>query len=96
MNKYVYYLSISLLTLIYTIITTSLIDYKSDTHRKVINTLLAENDSLKMLSKLSELEEQLKNNIMKIKLILFFKITLTSCCLSKTFYFLRFENNHVR
>ena len=55
MNKYVYYLSISLLTLIYTIITTSLIDYKSDTHRKVINTLLAENDSLK--NKLNDIFE---------------------------------------
>jgi hypothetical protein len=32
---------------VYTIITTSLIDYKSDTHREVINRLLAENDSLK-------------------------------------------------
>ena len=47
MNKYVYYVSVSLLTVVYTIITTSLIDYKSNTHREVINRLLAENDSLK-------------------------------------------------
>ena len=47
MNKYVYYLSISLLTVLYSIIATSLIDYKSDTHKRVIDKLTVENDSLK-------------------------------------------------
>ena len=47
MNKYVYYVSIVLLTITYSAITTSLIDYKSDTHKKVIDRLLLENDSLK-------------------------------------------------
>ena len=47
MNKYVYYLSISLLTVLYSVIATSLIDYKSDTHKRVIDTLTIENDSLK-------------------------------------------------
>ena len=46
MNKYVYYVSIVLLTIAYSAITTSLIDYKSDTHKKVIDRLLLENDSL--------------------------------------------------
>lgn len=48
MNRYVYYLSILLLTVVYSAITTSLIDYKSDTHKRVIDKLLIENDSLKI------------------------------------------------
>ena len=48
MNKYVYYLSISLLTVLYSVIATSLIDYKSDTHKRVIDRLTVENDSLKI------------------------------------------------
>ena len=48
MNKYVYYLSILLLTVLYSAISTSLIDYKSDTHKRVINKLTIENDSLKI------------------------------------------------
>jgi len=48
MNKYVYYLSIVILTVAYSAITTSLIDYKSNTHKEVIDKLLLENDSLKM------------------------------------------------
>ena len=48
MNRYVYYLSILLLTVVYSAISTSLIDYKSDTHRKVIDELTIENDSLKI------------------------------------------------
>ena len=48
MNKYVYYLSISLLTVLYSVIATSLIDYKSDTHKRVIDKLTIENDSLKI------------------------------------------------
>ena len=48
MNKYVYYLSILLLTILYSVITTSLIDYKSDTHKRVIDKLTIENDSLKI------------------------------------------------
>ena len=48
MNKYVYYLSIAILTITYSAITTSLIDYKSNTHKEVIDKLLLENDSLKM------------------------------------------------
>ncbi len=48
MNKYVYYLSITLLTILYSAITTSLIDYKSDTHKEVIDKLLLENDSLRI------------------------------------------------
>ena len=48
MNKYVYYLSIVILTVTYSAITTSLIDYKSNTHKEVIDKLLLENDSLKM------------------------------------------------
>ena len=55
MNKYVYYLSITLLTILYSAITTSLIDYKSDTHKKVIDRLLLENDSLQ--TKLSNIFE---------------------------------------
>ena len=55
MNKYVYYLSITLLTILYSAITTSLIDYKSDTHKKVIDKLLLENDSLQ--TKLSNIFE---------------------------------------
>ena len=49
MNKYVYYLSISLLTVLYSVIATSLIDYKSDTHKRVIDRLIVENDSLKII-----------------------------------------------
>mgnify|MGYP001228285735 FL=1 len=48
MNRHVYYLSIVLLTLVYSVITTSLIDYKSDTHKRVIDKLVIENDSLKI------------------------------------------------
>ena len=48
MNKYVYYLSILLLTALYSAISTSLIDYKSDTHKRVIDSLTIENDSLKI------------------------------------------------
>ena len=48
MNKYVYYLSILLLTVLYSAISTSLIDYKSDTHKRVIDSLTIENDSLKI------------------------------------------------
>ena len=48
MNKYVYYLSILLLTVLYSAISTSLIDYKSDTHKRVIDKLTIENDSLKI------------------------------------------------
>ena len=48
MNRYVYYLSILLLTVVYSAISTSLIDYKSDTHRRVIDELTIENDSLKI------------------------------------------------
>ena len=48
MNRYVYYLSILLLTVVYSAISTSLIDYKSDTHKRVINKLTIENDSLKI------------------------------------------------
>ena len=48
MNRYVYYLSILLLTVVYSAITTSLIDYKSDTHKREIDKLLIENDSLKI------------------------------------------------
>ena len=48
MNKYVYYLSILLLTVVYSAISTSLIDYKSDTHKRVIDKLTIENDSLKI------------------------------------------------
>ena len=48
MNKYVYYLSITLLTILYSVITTSLIDYKSNTHKEVIDKLLLENDSLRI------------------------------------------------
>ena len=48
MNKYVYYLSILLLTVLYSAIATSLIDYKSDTHKRVIDNLIIENDSLKI------------------------------------------------
>ena len=48
MNKYVYYLSISLLTVLYSVIATSLIDYKSDTHKRVIDRLIVENESLKI------------------------------------------------
>ena len=48
MNKYVYYLSITLLTILYSAITTSLIDYKSNTHKEVIDKLLLENDSLRI------------------------------------------------
>jgi|TARA_Y100000034_G_scaffold91442_1_gene110338 3D (Asp-Asp-Asp) domain-containing protein len=55
MNKYVYYVSLSLLTILYSAITTSLIDYKSDTHKKVIDRLVVENDSLK--TKLSNIFE---------------------------------------
>ena len=55
MNKYVYYVSIVLLTITYSAITTSLIDYKSDTHKKVIDRLLLENDSLQ--TKLSNIFE---------------------------------------
>jgi len=55
MNKYVYYVSIILLTITYSAITTSLIDYKSDTHKKVIDRLLLENDSLQ--TKLSDIFE---------------------------------------
>ena len=47
MNRYVYYLSILLLTVVYSAISTSLIDYKSDTHKRVIDKLTIENDSLK-------------------------------------------------
>jgi len=55
MNKYVYYLSIVILTITYSAISTSLIDYKSNTHKEVIDKLLLENDSLKM--KLSNIFE---------------------------------------
>ena len=55
MNKYVYYLSILLLTILYSVITTSLIDYKSNTHKMVIDRLVVENDSLK--TKLSNIFE---------------------------------------
>ena len=48
MNKYVYYLSMLLLTVLYSTIATSLIDYKSDTHKRVIDKLTIENDSLKI------------------------------------------------
>ena len=48
MNKYVYYVSIVLLTITYSAITTSLIDYKSNTHKEVIDKLLLENDSLRI------------------------------------------------
>ena len=48
MNRHVYYLSIVLLTLVYSVITTSLIDYKSDIHKRVIDELTIENDSLKI------------------------------------------------
>ena len=48
MNRYVYYLSILLLTVVYSAISTSLIDYKSDTHKRVIDKLTLENDSLKI------------------------------------------------
>ena len=48
MNRYVYYLSILLLTVVYSAISTSLIDYKSDTHKRVIDSLTIENDSLKI------------------------------------------------
>ena len=48
MNRYVYYLSILLLTVLYSAISTSLIDYKSDTHKRVIDKLTIENDSLKI------------------------------------------------
>ena len=48
MNRHVYYLSILLLTVVYSAISTSLIDYKSDTHRRVIDELTIENDSLKI------------------------------------------------
>ena len=48
MNKYVYYVSIILLTITYSAITTSLIDYKSNTHKEVIDKLLLENDSLRI------------------------------------------------
>jgi 3D (Asp-Asp-Asp) domain-containing protein len=37
-----------ILTVAYSAITTSLIDYKSNTHKEVIDKLLLENDSLKM------------------------------------------------
>ena len=43
-----YYLSILLLTVVYSAISTSLIDYKSDTHKRVIDNLIIENDSLKI------------------------------------------------
>ena len=48
MNRYVYYLSILLLTVVYSAISTSLIDYKSDIHKSVIDKLTIENDSLKI------------------------------------------------
>ena len=48
MNRYVYYLSILLLTVVYSAISTSLIDYKSDIHKQVIDDLVIENDSLKI------------------------------------------------
>ena len=48
MNRHVYYLSILLLTVVYSAISTSLIDYKSDTHKRVIDKLVIENDSLKI------------------------------------------------
>ena len=48
MNRHVYYLSILLLTVVYSAISTSLIDYKSDIHKRVIDKLTIENDSLKI------------------------------------------------
>jgi 3D (Asp-Asp-Asp) domain-containing protein len=36
------------LTILYSVITTSLIDYKSNTHKEVIDKLLLENDSLRI------------------------------------------------
>jgi len=48
MNRYVYYLSILLLTVVYSAISISLIDYKSDIHKRVIDNLVIENDSLKI------------------------------------------------